>query len=153
MTNRSETEALIRNYLEACNSGNIERMLEYVSEDITHDVNQGERRHGKSRFHAFIARMAHHYQEELTGIQILVSEDGTRAAAEYNVAGTYKETEPGLPPAHGETYQMPMGVFFAIDNAAITRLTSYYNLTDWIMQVTGNSLPEAQQEPQNEPPA
>ncbi|HUS97713.1 MAG TPA: ketosteroid isomerase-related protein [Hyphomicrobiaceae bacterium] len=136
------TSALIRNYYDAFNARDIDTMLTLVADDVIHDINQGERRTGKSRFHAFCARMEHHYRETLSGIEIFVSADGTRAAAEFNVSGTYLQTEPGLPPANGETYQLPAGTFFAVRDGKITRITTYYNLTDWIMQVTGGSLGE-----------
>ena len=79
--------------------------------------------------------MAHHYEEKLTDITVLVSADGGRAAAEFNVRGVYRQTEPGLPPATGQAYQMPAGVFFAVSDGKIARITMYFNLTEWIMQV------------------
>jgi steroid delta-isomerase-like uncharacterized protein len=79
--------------------------------------------------------MAHNYQERLEGITVLVSKDGTRAAAEFNVHGIYKNSEEGLPPAKGQTYVLPAGTFFAIRDGKIARVTTYYNLTDWIAQV------------------
>jgi steroid delta-isomerase-like uncharacterized protein len=99
-------------------------------------VNQGERRLGREKFRAFNARMAHCYQERLEDIVLLVSLDGTRAAAEFNVLGVYKNTDEGLPPAAGQTYRLPAGTFFAVRDGFITRVTTYYNLTDWLMQVT-----------------
>ena len=136
MTKQTETHALIERYLAAHCAQDTETMIACVSDDVIHDVNQGERRHGRDRFHAFCARMAHHYSEKLEDIVILVSEDGSRAAAEFNVRGRYLETEPGLPPATGQSYMMPGGIFFAIRDDMIVRITMYYNLTEWIMQVS-----------------
>jgi steroid delta-isomerase-like uncharacterized protein len=134
---RSETAALIRRYYEAFNGGDGDTMLACLTEDVIHDVNQGERRLGKERFRAFSARMAHHYRERLEGIAVMVSKDGSRAAAEFNVNGTYLVTDSGLPAAQGQTYMLPAGAFFAIRDGKISRVTTYYNLTDWIAQVTG----------------
>lgn len=136
---REATATLIQRYYDAFNAGDIDGMLACVSDDVIHDVNQGERREGKERFHAFLARMALHYREKLADITILVSEDGARASAEFNVSGSYLVTEPGLPDAAGQTYQLPAGTFFAIENYIITRVTTYYNLTDWIVQVTADT--------------
>jgi steroid delta-isomerase-like uncharacterized protein len=135
--NRIATAALIRHYYEAFNAGDSEGMLACLTDDVIHDVNQGERRTGKDKFRAFNARMTHHYREKLEGIAVMVSKDGTRAAAEFNVNGTYLETDSGLPPAKGQTYILPAGTFFAIRDGKIARVTTYYNLTDWIAQVTG----------------
>lgn len=134
---KAETEQLLRRFFDAQNAGNIEAMLDCVSDSVVHDVNQGgERRTGKHRLHAYLARMAHHYSETLSDVVLLVSDDGQRAAAEYNVSGKYLNTEDGLPPASGQTYRLPAGTFFAIENGEITRVTQYYNLTDWITQIT-----------------
>ena len=136
-TTRQAAAALIRRYYDAFNTGNSEVMLECLTDDIIHDVNQGERRHGKDKFSAFLARMGHHYEEKLGDIAVLVSKDGTRAAAEFNVSGKYLQTELGLPDAAGQTYNLPAGAFFAIRDGKIARVTTYYNLTDWIAQVAG----------------
>ena len=104
MTKQIDTHALIERYLVAHCARDTEAMLACVSDDVIHDVNQGERRHGKDRFHAFCARMAHHYNENLEDTVILVSKDGVRAAAEFNVRGVYLASEPGLPLAAGQTY-------------------------------------------------
>lgn len=136
MSERNETSALIRRYYDAFNAGDVEAMIACVHADVIHDVNQGERRHGRDRFHAFCARMSHHYREQLKDLTIMVADDGRRAGAEFNVHGTYLETEPGLPPATGQTYAIPAGTFFAVRDGAISRVTTYYNLTEWIMQVS-----------------
>ena len=112
-------------------------MIAFLTDDVIHDVNQGERRTGKDKFRAFNARMTHHYREHLDGVTVMVSKDGQRAAAEFNVNGTYLATDSGLPAAKGQTYKLPAGTFFAIRDGKIARVTTYYNLTDWIAQVSG----------------
>lgn len=132
---RVETAKLIRAYYDAFNAGKTDDMLALLTDDVIHDVNQGERREGKERFRAFNARMTHHYKENLTDIVVMVSKDGRRAAAEFNVNGTYLNTDSELPPARGQTYMLPGGTFFAVRDGKIARVTTYYNLTDWIAQV------------------
>jgi steroid delta-isomerase-like uncharacterized protein len=134
---RIDTAALVRRYYDAFNGGGSEAMLACLTDDVIHDINQGERRTGKDKFRAFNARMAHHYREQLENIAVMVSKDGARAAAEFNVNGTYLETDSGLPEAKGQTYILPAGTFFAIRDGKIARVTTYYNLTDWIAQVSG----------------
>src|SRR5262245_11537635 len=94
---RAETAKLIRDYYTAFNKGNTDAMLAFLSDDVIHDGNQGERREGIEKFRAFNARMTHHYKEELKDIAVMVSKDGTRAAAEFNVHGKYLNTDSGLP--------------------------------------------------------
>ncbi|MEL6374401.1 MAG: ketosteroid isomerase-related protein [Pseudomonadota bacterium] len=130
------TRDLIAFYFAAFNAGDVDGMLACVADDVVHDVNQGMRREGKEAFAQFCAHMARCYRERLDDITVMASDDGTRAAAEFNVAGTYLERDEGLPGAQGQTYQLPAGTFFAVRDGKITRVTTYYNLTDWLMQVT-----------------
>ena len=137
---QAATEALIRRYFDAFNKGDTEGMLVLVADDVVHDVNQGARRVSKAAFADFCRHMNATYQEQLTDITVMTSADGTRAAAEFNVHGTYLKTDEGLPPATGQKYQLPAGTFFAIRDGRIARVTTYYNLTDWLLQVAGEAL-------------
>ena len=136
----TETTTLLRRYYDAFNRGDSDGMLACLADDVVHDVNQGERRFGREAFRAFNARMAHCYSEVLENIVIMTAADGARGAAEFNVVGTYKNTDEGLPHAKGQTYVLPAGAFFAVANNQIIRVTNYYNLTDWLMQVTGDPV-------------
>lgn len=134
---RDATEALIRRYYEAFNRGDTAGMLDCLADDVVHDVNQGVRRSGKAQFAAFCEHMNRCYREALEDIVVMASADGLRAAAEFNVRGTYLATDEGLPPANGQAYMLPAGTFFAVRDGRISRVTTYYNLTDWLMQVSG----------------
>jgi steroid delta-isomerase-like uncharacterized protein len=136
---REATVRLIEAYYAAFNRGDSDGMLALLADDVIHDVNQGERRTGKDRFKAFNARMAHCYQERLEAIAIMADDAGGRAAAEFNVHGVYKNTDEGLPPANGQRYVLPAGTFFEVRAGRISRVTTYYNLTDWLVQVTGEA--------------
>ena len=52
------------------------------------------------------------------------------------VNGTYLETDAGLPEARQQSYKLPAGSFFSLRDGLITRVTTYYNLSDWIKQVS-----------------
>jgi len=133
----AETIALIENYYAAFNRGDWEAMLAHLTEDVVHDLNQGAREKGRTAFRAFLARMDASYSEQLADIVVSATPDGTRAAAEYVVHGTYKASDEGLPPARGQKYVLPGGAFFDIKDGRIARVTNYYNLQDWIAQVGG----------------
>jgi steroid delta-isomerase-like uncharacterized protein len=128
--------ALIERYYAAFNAGDGEGMLACLADDIAHDVNQGDRETGKDAFRAFLGRMDRAYRERLDDIAIMANADGSRAAAEFIVHGEYLVGDEGLPPAHGQTYVLPAGAFFEIDGGLIRRVTVYYNLADWIAQVS-----------------
>jgi len=136
-TKRDETESLVRHYYERFNAHDPAGMMTCLSENIVHDVNQGERRKGKALFAAFMEHMNHCYREQLRDIAVLSSADGSRAAAEFVVHGKYLATDEGLPAAKGQTYALPAGAFFEVTNGQISRVTTYYNLKDWMAQVVG----------------
>ncbi|WP_112309626.1 ketosteroid isomerase-related protein [Pseudogemmobacter bohemicus] len=132
----SETRQLIESYYAAFNALNPEGMTALVSEDIEHRVNEGGIRRGREKFAEFGSHMGVSYREELKDIVIFVSEDGSRAAAEFVVHGEYLKTDPGLPEAKGQKYILPAGSFFDVKGGRITRVTTFYNLNDWIEQVS-----------------
>jgi steroid delta-isomerase-like uncharacterized protein len=59
-----------------------------------------------------------------------------RVAAEFLVHGTYKKAEAGLPEAKGQKYVLPAAAFLEVKNGKITRVTTYYNLEQWISLVS-----------------
>ncbi len=128
------TKAIITAYFDAFNAGDTQTMLDLLTEDVEHHVNQGGIRKGKDVFAEFCAHMDRCYSENLTDLVIFA--EGDRAAAEFVVNGTYKADDEGLPPATGQTYRLPAGSFFSLRDGRIARVTTYYNLEDWIAQVS-----------------
>jgi len=133
---REAAEALVRAYYEAFNAGDRAAMCAFLTENVAHDVNQGGRRIGLPAFRAFLAQMDAAYEERLEEVVVMADASGTRAAAEFVVAGRYLRTEPGLPEARGQAYRLPAGAFLAIEAGRIARITTYYNLPEWIRQVS-----------------
>lgn len=133
---RTDAVALIAAYYDSFNTGDAAGMLACVSDDIEHRVNEGEIRRGRDAFTAFCGHMGISYSESLTDIVIFATDDGTRAAAEFTVNGTYLTTDPGLPEARGQTYVLPAGAFFDLKDGKITRVSTFYNLADWTRQVS-----------------
>lgn len=126
---------LVEAYYAAFNANDPHKMLSFLSDDIAHDTNQGSRRHGKQAFAEFCAHMDQCYAEQLKDIVIMASENGRHVAAEFVVHGTYKATDEGLPEAVGQQYVLPAGTFFEVIEGKIARITTYYNLQDWLKQV------------------
>lgn len=131
-----DTIALINSYYDAFNRADWEGMLALLTDDVAQDLNQGARETGREAFRAFLARMDRSYSEQLRDITVMAVADGTRAAAEYVVHGTYKASDAGLPEARGQQYVLPGGAFFEVRQGRIARVSNYYNLNDWIAQVS-----------------
>ena len=126
----------ITRYFAAFNAGHTQGMIDCLSDDVAHHVNEGNIRVGKEKFAEFCDHMSRCYREELTDMVVFSTPDGSRAAAEYIVNGTYLETDAGLPEARGQSYRLPAGSFFDLKDGKISRVTTYYNLSDWMAQVS-----------------
>ncbi len=133
---RDATLALIARYYAAFNAGDAAGMLDCVAEDVEHRVNEGAHRIGRAKFAEFCGHMGVSYRETLKDMVIFANDTGDRAAAEFVVHGEYLKTDPGLPEAKGQRYVLPAGGFFEVKDGRIARVTTFYNLNDWIAQVS-----------------
>ncbi|UQN07463.1 ketosteroid isomerase-related protein [Deinococcus sp. QL22] len=133
--------SLVQQYYAAFNAADPAGMLALLSEDVRHDINEGETQIGCDTFRAFLAKMDAHYREQAADLVVMASADGTRAAAEFIIHGEYLKTDAGLPQAAGQRYMLPVGAFFEVRDSGhgprISRVTNYYNLADWTRQVGG----------------
>lgn len=127
---------VIEAYYRAFNSGDFAGMLKLLSPDVVHDVNQSTREVGKEAFAKFLDRMNTSYHEQLSELVIMADSIGRRFAAEFIVDGVYLKADPGFPEARGQRYRLPAGAFLEIHGGQITRVTNYYNLADWLLQVS-----------------
>lgn len=125
---------VIKTYFDAFNAGDVQAMLDCLTDDVAHHVNEGQIRTGKDLFAKFCDHMNTCYKEELT--DMVIFHNGDRAAAEFVVNGTYLKTDEGLPEAKGQTYRLPAGSFFTLKDGKIARVTTFYNLADWTKQVS-----------------
>lgn len=126
----------VKAYYEAFNAKNWEGMLALVDENIVHEPNQGTPRIGKNLFSEFMQHMDESYEETLKEMIFFVGETAGRIAAEFVVHGIYKKGEAGLPKAHGQAYVLPAAAFLEVKNGKIARVTTYYNLEQWIALVS-----------------
>ncbi len=133
---QQESINLVESYYAAFNGGDMDTFLNLLTDDVIHDINQGRREVGKEAFSVFMGGMNTNYKEQLVDMVIMASADGTRASAEFVVLGEYIKTDEGLPEAKGQTYRLPAGAFFEIRDNKVARITNYYNLQDWIAQVS-----------------
>ena len=128
-------KTLIRTYYTTFNTGDREAMLELLTEDVVHDINQSGAEIGREAFRAFLQRMDRSYAEQVEQLIVFANTDGTRGAAEFYIRGKYLSTDEGLPPATGQSYWLRVGAFFDLRKGRVARVTNYYNLQDWLRQV------------------
>ena len=130
------TRATLETYYAAFNAGDAAGMLACLTDDIEHRVNEGAHRIGKEMFAEFCSHMGVSYREQLKDMAVFANDAGDRGAAEFVVHGEYLKTDPGLPEAKGQRYILPAGGFFDVKGGKIARITTFYNLNDWIAQVS-----------------
>ena len=130
---------LVRTYYDTFNRGDREALLALLTEAVVHDINQGGSERGHEAFRDFLGRMDRCYREQVTELVVMAAADGSRAAAEFFILGSYLQADDGLPPAHGQSYRLRVGAFFEIREGRVARVTNYYNLEDWLAQVRAPS--------------
>lgn len=135
------TRRLIEAYYTAFNTQNTPALLDILAEDVVHDINKGHREVGRAAFARYIDRLNTCYREHIYDIEIMTNEDGSRAATEYTVLGIYLVTDNDRPAANGQTYRLPGGSFFEIEDGKITRVSVTYNMQDWLAQVSFAAAP------------
>ena len=132
----ASAETLLHDYYAAFERGDMDAFLALLTDDVVHDLNQGGRQTGKHAFARFMEGMNARYRERISDLTVMTNADGARAAAEFTVTGTYLSTDEGLPEANGQTYELGAGAFFEIRDGRISRVTNYYDLQEWIRQVS-----------------
>jgi steroid delta-isomerase-like uncharacterized protein len=131
----SDTAELIALYYQTFNRGDRPAFLRLLHPGVVHDINQGASESGADAFRLFLERMDRCYAEQVEDLVVMTSPDGSRAAAEFFIRGSYLATDEGLPPASGQTYRLRVGAFFEIRDGLVARVTNYYNLAEWLRQV------------------
>ena len=128
-------ESIIRAYYRALNEKDMISFFDLLADDVVHDVNEGVQEQGKTAFRFFMNRVNRHYDEQISDVSIMLDETAEKAAAEFMVEGHYLESEFSLPEAKGQYYKIKGGTFFELRDNLIVRVTSYYNLAEWVQQI------------------
>lgn len=85
---------LVNAYYAAFNAGDMPGFLALLSEDVIHDINQGERQMGKARFAAFMDKMNRCYRERLADIVVMQNaEAAARRRSSPCMANTWPMTK------------------------------------------------------------
>lgn len=130
----AKTEALLRSYYAAFNAQDTDTLLGLLSHDVIHDIGQVKREFGKAAFARFMQTMYSHCQEHFFDIEIMTNDDGSRAAAEFTILGSYANGTPDSLLNSGQTFRVPGGTFFEIRDGKIVRISSFYGLQEWLAQ-------------------
>jgi steroid delta-isomerase-like uncharacterized protein len=133
---RQQTTELIKTYYDRFNTQDVEGFLALLTDNVIHEVSQGETQVGKEAFRTFLHHMNECYKERAYDLVIMASDDGSRASAEFMLDGTYLKQDGNLPPANGQTYTLLVGAFFEIRDGKVARISNHYNIKDWLRQIS-----------------
>lgn len=128
---------LVKTYFAAFNRQDNAGMLKLLAANVEHESNQGATQVGTAHFEEFLKTMHQHYREEIKDLKVLTQPEGRLAAAEYIVDGAYIKTQAPFPAAQGQRYAIRAHSFFAIEDGLITRVSTHYNLPEWIRKIEG----------------
>lgn len=118
---RAVTILLIERFFAAVNAREFDAVEDCMHEDMVFEFSPGKRDFGKQAFRQFIAELTTGSGEQIGDIAVMTSEDGTRAAAEFTRRGRVPNAaDVGQP---GERYSHPDGLFFAVEDGLIIRIT------------------------------
>jgi steroid delta-isomerase-like uncharacterized protein len=133
---RQQTEQLVKDYYEKFNAKDNEGFLALLTDDVIHEISQGGVDTGKENFRKFLQHMDECYNEHAYDLAVMVNEDGSRAAAEFMLDGTYLKQDGTLPPAKGQTYTLRVGAFFEVRDGKVSRIANHYNMKEWLRQIS-----------------
>ena len=128
-------ETILREFFNHCNRQEWQEACSLLHDQVLHDINQGPRVIGREPFLKYLVEMARYYQEKVSQVFILASDDGSRGSVEFYVHGTYLKTHGLLPKASGQPYEGFHGVFFEIENNQISRFSHYFNFQSFLEQL------------------
>jgi len=125
MPNNSETEALIRGYVEAAAAGDLERVWPFYSDDIVYeDCALGQVHHGIDATKKF-------YVETMTSLDvtwvvdtIVATDEGFGVAG--HMSGTHNHDLPGMP-ATGRPFSVPCASIGEVRGGKIVRNRDFWN--------------------------
>lgn len=133
---QNRTIKLIETYYSALNSKDMKVLFAIMDPNVTHDINQGPSEQGIDKFKQFMENANRSFDEKLSNIIILVSDDGKYASARWIDHGIYFKTYPDMGiAASNQIFTVPGGHFFEIRNGKLSRVTTFYNNNDFKTQL------------------
>lgn len=133
---KEQTVALVKTYYDALNKKDMNLFFSIMSNDVIHDINQGASETGITKFKTYMKKTNNSFDENLSEILIMVSNDGKHAAAQWVDHGVYYKDYPGMKiHATNQKFTLNGGHFFEIHDGKLSRVTTYYNDTNFMEQI------------------
>ncbi len=133
---KPDSSTLITAYYQAIESQHLDKFMDLLSDKVVHDINEGETEIGKDKFKTFMMDQFSHGKIKIKDLIILTSSDGQYAMSRFICSGTYDKSIAGYPKAHGQKWEIPVVSYFKIENNKISQVAVYYNLKNWVNQLS-----------------
>lgn len=131
-----QTIELVNTYYNALNNKNMNQFFAIITPNVIHDINQGGSEQGIGKFKLFMQQSNNSFDEKLSHIIIMVSNDGNYATGQWIDHGTYYRDFPGMGlKAKNQKYILRGANIFEITNGKISRVTTYFNEAEFMTQV------------------
>lgn len=117
---------LVLRYFDAINNQELDALKLLTSEGVLHDVQASDRRVGQQDLVDYFREAYARCREHVFDIAVMVSVDGSRAAAEFTVLGIpLSGGESNAAFGTGQTCRLHGGTFFEMRGDRIVRISNY----------------------------
>ena len=124
----ADTEKVVKDFLEAYNSGNAEKAASFLTDDCVHeDVALGEVFHGKKEIIGFFNSFYTDFTDYKWELKSIFSA-GDRAAFESVLSGTHTHSSNPERPATGKYMAFKAATIVELRNGKISRVADYYDM-------------------------
>ncbi|KFB09639.1 nuclear transport factor 2 family protein [Nitratireductor basaltis] len=120
-----ETRSLVERFLTALNAADWDAATTLVAEDAAIDLPGEERVIGADKLHWYLGQTGRQYRFHVSDLEILVSESGVRAAAEFTLTRNYVDSSDLPEQIRGQSVALQGAIMFEVDDGKITRMTRY----------------------------
>jgi steroid delta-isomerase-like uncharacterized protein len=133
---RDKAVASLRRLFAALNAGDRDGALSCFSGEAVFDTFEGVREIGRERVRWYLAERGRAFGESYRDLVLMTEESGRRAAAEFTLRGVYRAQAEGMPEASGQSFSVPGGAFFDIeDDGRIVRASFVFNALELARQL------------------
>ncbi len=135
----SKTYELIENFYSYFNSSRFIELFSLMDDRIVQEINYVQTI-GKNNVIENITSNKKYYNEKISNLIIMISENGCNASAQFTVNGEYLKTDDTAISASGQKYQLSVLNYFEIENNKIIKGCCFFDDDEWKCQVSNHPI-------------
>lgn len=136
---RENSINIVNSFYSLFNDLKLDELSNLISPNIKLSMNMHDPSYGKEEFMTYMNDSTHYFDEKVSEIVIMASEDGRYISSKFVFSGTYISTDPFLGvKASGQSYSFEAHNYFTIDdNGLITEAACFYNENALVKYLSG----------------